>query len=589
LAFAFTPLLPPTNAQITPLIPLLGGYPTITVAEGEEVTLTKPITGDSKSVLYLEGPGRVNLASDNNSFLGAVIIRGTTLRVSPRGRFYQGHYRVDYGGTLLIDKMGSPKDLIKNEHSSITLFAGKIQYLGYDNVGEALGSLSLEGGANTIEILSSHGSENIRLAANEYFSRHSTATLNLISDRIYIPAMSGSNSVSFYLPIQSQSYFLGKILPWATIGGGNWATYSINRNLLFLIPLTNYHTGAQATWNEAHNISLTRNETLTAHRRINSLRIANPAFTLNLGKNHTLHIKSGGILTTGENMRVTGRGKLTTLDKRPLYIHTYGDKLTLEDEAVLGDETNPKGDIDLVKTGTGSLVLNSKNTHRLGTVTINQGIIKVLKGWLAVAGKIILGDGAGTDVLELGANIKNRIRKTGGGLPSITLYGNPFGPAGDESILRFGGGTQQQLSNLHIQDRGVIDFASGSKSAPNILYLDHLTFNNPDARLTIRNWNYETDYLLIKYKNGNSTIPPILNQIRFEGYDAPALWHWHFLKGFDDYWQITAVPAPEPSTTGALLSLGSLILFIFNKRTHKRASNSSSDRPRKHSYPSSKL
>jgi len=83
--------------------------------------------------------------------------------------------------------------------------------------------------------------------------------------------------------------------------------------------------------------------------------MASPAFTLNLGKSHTLHIKSGGILTTGDNVRITGRGKLPSLNKRTLYIHTYGDKLTLEDQATLGDATNPNGNVDLVKTENGTL------------------------------------------------------------------------------------------------------------------------------------------------------------------------------------------------------------------------------------------
>jgi len=112
---------------------------------------------------------------------------------------------------------------------------------------------------------------------------------------------------------------------------------------------------------------------------------------------------------------------------------------------------------------------------------------------------------------------------------------------------------------------------SGSKSAPNILYLDHLTFNNGDARLTIRNWNYETDYLLVKYKNGNTTVPEILKQIHLEGYNAPALWHWHFLKGFDDYWQITAIPAPEPGTSGAILSFMALALFTIARQKRRLA------------------
>jgi len=480
---------------------------------------------------------------------------------------------IENGGTLTLDHPNYHKDFVSIHKSRVTVHAGNIRFIGVnkDDTGEGVGTLSLTGGANTIYIERNGTTYTNHFHANAALEHSRTATLNLTGNTAY---GIGPDNIRMGYAKTSGSFLENGIVPWATITGSNWATTASSKNRndyrYYFISYTNYHTEAQGTWNAIHNINLSRNETLTAHRTINSLRIASPAFTLNLGKNHTLHIKSGGILTTGDNVRVTGRGKLTSLDGRPLYIHTYGDKLTLEAQAALGDETTPNGDVDLVKTGNGALVLNSESTHRLGTVTINQGIIKVLKGWLAVAGKIILGDGAGTDILELSANSKSRIRKTAGGLPSITLHGNPYGATSDEAILRFGGGTQQQLAMLHVQDRGVIDFASGSKSAPNILYLDHLTFNNSDARLTIRNWNYETDYLLVKYKNGNSTIPSVLKQIRFEGYDAPALWHWHFLKGFDDYWQITAVPAPEPSTTGTLL--GAITLSLYVTRRNRRNS-----------------
>jgi len=570
LAFAFAPLLLPTNAQITPLI-TVNGLHTVTAGEGKEVTLNETITGNANAILSIEGSGRVNLKKKSDAYLGRVIIRGADFQNDHTGLMFKARsFTISNGGSLTLDNSGASEVDHLGNNTEVILSGGTFRIIGrtgYNNYigGEDFGSISIASGANTIDIHNQRSDTLTNIHLLKTLSHSGTATLNLIGNRAYSGTLQ-NDSIIFRYSTRSGSFAINEIIPWATMSGASWATPIANNGEYYLVSFTNYHTGAQATWGETHNISLTRNETLTAHRRINSLRIASPAFTLNLGKNHTLHIKSGGILAAGDNARVTGRGKLSALDKRPLYIHTYGDKLALEDQAALGDATNPNGDVDLVKTGNGALVLNSEATHRLGTITINQGIIKVLKGWLAVVGKIILGDGAGTDVLELGANSKNRIQKTGGGLPSITLYGNPFGPTSDEAILRFSGGTQQQLATLHIQDRGTIDFSSGSKSAPNILCLDHLTFNNSDARLTIRNWNYESDYLLVKYKNGNTTIPSILKQIRFEGYDVPALWHWHFLKGFDDYWQITAVPAPEPTTTGTLLSLMALALFILKRK-----------------------
>jgi len=127
-----------------------------------------------------------------------------------------------------MDKMGKPIDFLDNANVGFSLFAGKLSLLGYNDVGETFGSLSLEGGANTVEIRSSHGSGTIPMGVNIHFAHFNAATLNLISERSYIPSMSKGNNVSFFLPDSSQSYFLGSILPWATVGGVNWATYSAN-------------------------------------------------------------------------------------------------------------------------------------------------------------------------------------------------------------------------------------------------------------------------------------------------------------------------------------------------------------------------
>jgi len=243
-----------------------------------------------------------------------------------------------------------------------------------------------------------------------------------------------------------------------------------------------------------------------------------------------------------------------------LYIHSYGDTLTLEDKVAFS------GSRHLVKTGPGALELDSEATHEVGGVWIYQGVIRLLKGLFSVSDEIIIGDGAGTDRFEIAANLDNPVVKTGGGFPEITLHGNPYGPAADEAVLRFNGNTRQQLSKLHILDRGTVDFIGNNKAAPNILYLDQLTFNDANARLTIRSWNDQADYLLVRKIWGDANVPPILNRIYFEGY-GPSRWEPHYLNGYDDYWQVT--PFPESSTYGAIL--GGVGLGLWGWRKRKRA------------------
>jgi len=67
-----------------------------------------------------------------------------------------------------------------------------------------------------------------------------------------------------------------------------------------------------------------------------------------------------------------------------------------------------------------------------------------------------------------------------------------------KTTLGIGNGAQQKLSELHIIDRGTIDFCGGTVAAPNRLFLNKLTFNNADAQLFVRGWHEFEDCLLIK-------------------------------------------------------------------------------------------
>ncbi|KXU34137.1 hypothetical protein AXK11_08830 [Cephaloticoccus primus] len=171
--------------------------------------------------------------------------------------------------------------------------------------------------------------------------------------------------------------------------------------------------------------------------------------------------------------------------------------------------------------------------------------------------------------MALPANQTNPLVGLGGhygDFPFITLMGGPPGLPNEEAILRFGGNTKQSLRGLQIQDRGVVDFVGGALNGKeNILYLDALTISGADAQLIIRNWDDRADYLLVRRSYGDVNIPPILNQIHFEGY-GPAMWREHYLEGYSDYWQIT--PMPEPGTYGAIF--GSLAFGLIVWRNKRR-------------------
>jgi len=261
--------------------------------------------------------------------------------------------------------------------------------------------------------------------------------------------------------------------------------------------------------------------------------------------------------------------------RRAIYVHTFGN-LSLEGSARFS------GTMDLVKSQSGTLTLDSNVTHTVGNIYIHRGMLDLKRGTLSVNGRIWVGDGSGRSVLvptltgnailKLAPNRWNQIVRTGGGLASITLNGTPYDPRGPEyggaqAILQMGGNTKLVLANLHIEGRGTIDWVGGEVGRANILWIDTLTFSSPDAQLFIRNWYEYEDILLVRNHFDRSW----LSNIVFEGYqDYETTW-----KPYDNtYIQITPFGAvPEPTTYGAIL--GALGAGLYLLRRGRRCRKSS--------------
>jgi len=370
-----------------------------------------------------------------------------------------------------------------------------------------------------------------------------------------------------------------------TITSINW-TYNIaNNQAAWPTSVTQFNT----TGGDNHNIFLTApNTQLTTNRYINSLILSGQTI-LNLpaaNRNITLH--SGGLMTTGPGTTSTITGTAgsqirTGNAATPLYLHVYNDRLTL-DKVSIGSGILFRSS-EVIKTGPGELWLNSGN-HLAQFLYIHQGLVNLQSGILSV-GSIYLGDGAGTDILQLAPNTKDQIKPIIAlSKPSITIHGTPYaqrGPeyGGDQAILRMGGNTKLHLANLHIQDRGTIDWVGGEVSQANILYLDSLTFSGPDAVLFMRNWYEYEDYLLVNrgWFDGLTAAQKagLKSQVHFEGYENFPVIH----KDYDwQYYQITPFGAPEPTTTGAILATIGLGLAAWRRRTQRQSREKSLVGPR---------
>jgi len=565
VAFVFALAFTASRAQAQLVIV---GVHTIEVDEGEVVALTQSVSGDATSVLNIVGAGRVDLSAASPNFLGTVFIRGAEFRLHGAGRMNgpNNAFIVENGGTLTFDTTGTNDVDHLSNTGNVTLSAGTIRALGttQGTWGEDFGVLSLTGGANTIHI-QKNGNTGANHLQPTNLLHGGTATLNLTGNAPYGLHTTENVRIRVRAALPSTSFVINGILPWASVEGADWVSPVAQGNSYWLVPLASYHTDSPSTWAEAHNVRVTGNAiSLGGILTINSLKLEGTNVGLNTPT--TLALNSGGLLTTGAISYITGNGTIRTSANRPLYAHIYSSRLILENGARFA------GNIDLVKTGPGTLELDGEATHQLGTVTINEGAIRLSKGIISTRGDIVVGDGSGRDLFELAAQSNNRIVRLRIGLPTMTLHGNPYGPASDEAILRFGslGNIRQALATLTIRDRGTLDFGSGGTLLPNILYLDQLALNDTGAILTIRNWVDRAGYLLVRRTWGNANVPPILSQIHFEGY-GPARWEPHDLNGFDDYWQIT--PFPEPATYGAILGVVGLGLWRWRKR--KRATATS--------------
>jgi len=552
------------------------------LSELADVTFSKGLSGTG--TLNLLGNGRFDLRVENpNLELAALNIRGAELWLRADGFTIPETIgkisgaataiTLSHGGTL---RLGDPSgeaswntnapNRIHND-STITLAAGTLilsDYFANNTLFEKVGSLTLESGANTIELARVNTSAAANLHVEELLrDDDSRATLTITGDL---------NDSLINLKVEQDASVHGindeiggiKIIPWAT-SVDEWA--HVVGNALKALATTDYHTGNQSTWTSAALNVKTSGDTLSANRTINSLILSG---NLNLGT-RTLTLNSGGLMSIGiRQILSTSNSAITTASGRPLYIHNASNLL-------IGGRAIIAGGMDVVKTRSGSLVLNSSRNHVIGSLYIHQGTVELRgtnSGNLQIADRITIGDGAGTDKLILPGGRWNPIIKQGGGLPSITLRGTPYDPrgpeyGGDQAILQLGGngpygaGTKQRLANLHIEGRGTIDWRGGEVGLANILWIDSLSFSSTSDRLFIRNW-YEYEDLFLVRREGFHT--DLLPQIIFEGYqDYETTW-----KPYDDtYIQITPFGKggylPEPSTYGAILGAVGIGLWTWRK------------------------
>jgi len=561
------------------------------------VIFNQALSGNA-ATLNIRGDGRMDLnKASTSATIGVLNLYGAELRLFENAKLSSSLNTValQNGGTLYIkntfentqsSRTGSQADLLFN--------AGRLtfdsEFLEGDVHFETFKDIRILGGANTIDSSSRAisvfgvGDKLVRNAASR-----GTMTFETNPDN--------QQEYLFLFEVDPSSHLRGGIIPWAVMGSTDFITTSefgngntINANYMVHPVGANsqgsYYTGPQNTWNQTHNVKTASGGTITlsGNRTINSL-ILNQNLNLN---GRALRINSGGLLLRDSPITISSLTSSGILGLNftpgsllrampPMYIHN-SNTLTFSQSARIS------WGHDVVKTGGGALVFNGWSNdiqHFVLNLYIHQGTVDLKSGSILLISsnpRIYIGDGAGTDVLVLPGNVRNPLVTANPNIfPSITLHGTPHDPrgpeyGGDQAILRMGGNTKQHLKNLHIQDRGTIDWAGGEVSQANYLYLDTLTFSGPDAILFMRNWYEYEDYLLVRANEATGETGfdvSYLQNVRFEGYeDFPVIYR----KYDKDYYQITpfgpngASHFPEPTTTGAILGAVGIGLVAWRRR-----------------------
>jgi len=571
-----------------------------------DVVFSQQITGAAS--FRVEGDGRMDTQSIMAN-TGGFEIRGAELRLNKGGRISASNWlTITHGGILTLDNRGSYSSetggggaLLGRLGSEVSLGigdGGAFRLWGKSGSGGVVESIRhfrfYGDGAATVDLMNFSNTSYTQLVLrsivrpmHENFNgiptlgSNSTSTLNLTSNTEFSLGGNGTVSIRFthwgeqiYEALWGTKWHYafheindhdskGKIIPWATVNGRDWVYPLGEGGYTYLVALPEYYTGAPLNWEAEHNVSMNSpNAILEWNREVNSLRLLNDSMIQLKAAN--LSLGSGGILSYKKSV-IAGTGQLSVAGnkfgfRRPFYVHVYGGGLLIEGEVSIYDSR------DFIKTGDGTLILNSLTQHVFGNLYIHEGTVSLRRGNI-LYGSILLGDYSGTSVLELPANSWNSLAWKDSGISAIWMQGPHYGPGpeygGHASILRMGGNTKQRLNRLTIMEGGhtVIDFFGGEVGKANILWIDELEFDQ-SSRLYIRNWYQYEDYLLVG-KNFNSKWAA---QIIFEGYeDFPVL----FIDYDANYWQITPFHAPEPSTYGAILGAVGLGLVTWKRRKRK--------------------
>ncbi|KXU37075.1 hypothetical protein AXK11_02980 [Cephaloticoccus primus] len=567
-------------------------------AERASVLMQREIIG--RHDLQLRGDGRMDLATANNRFTGALKIDGAELRLREAATLHKpASVQVSAGGHFVIDNTDLGH-VMNNRFrgGDIALSGGSFRYLTRDNAAaiEHIGTLTARAGANRFEVSGGGAGQLGTTISIGHLRFGPSGSLNFSTSGG--ADFSGRTTVKF----QQRPQLLHGVIARTTVNGRDWATVDQHNRLR---AYAGYQTGSEKTWGPAVNAAPAANQRLTADRELASLKLSGEGLggtdedknplgrIIDLG-DHTLTLNGAGILATGDDYRHEILGGTIRTTRENFEIHVSGSGgLSIENSVLANGASGATG---LIKTGDGELMLNSpkippkpphptvKDNTFAGAVYVNQGKLTLFRKRANVANipgtSIYVGAGQGDAILSVKGGSEQINNKA-----TVTLRGGPKG----EAIFQLDRvqpprGPRETFHKLKVEGSGVIEFKdSHIGTAPiddntkSILYINELEI---DGELFVRGWDTYNTHILL-----NTTVKPsdeLLSRIHFE--KMGKVYTEQFTYERKTYWEIKAEfiypddpeyppypDAPEPASYGGILGACAIAFFLWRRRAFCKA------------------
>ena len=362
---------------------LRGGANAVGDPDGD-LRLAGAITGTGGlRVNFLDTSAVVAVQGSGNTFTGSVAVNSGTLTLTGSGSIPSaGPLFVGHLGTLILDNTPTNNTNRLSDTAGVALGGGFVTVFGNNTVAttETAGALTLASGQSTIDLFPG-ASAGAQLTFASLSSGTGTVLFNATGNNLGAAPGSGVANVLF----TTAPTLIGgngaagtttiSILPQAlsTNGPAGDAVTLVTYGANGIRPLAaSEFASSLTTGNNTDNVRLTStNVSVTANTTRNALVLAADNTFLSIAPGSTLTLASGALVNLGNSTLVTGGGTLAFGNRAYVTVEGGSQLLTI------GNPITVTGNVGLVKSGAGTLVLENTATLGSNSVFVNAGTLKI--------------------------------------------------------------------------------------------------------------------------------------------------------------------------------------------------------------------